>query len=338
MKQSIFLLFFAAFTFAQINETTSNDFFDNSPINELKIKKVFVEGETKLNGEVDFSKLSLRKITIKEAKINSENHPEFIGAYSYYGYSIFDILNERMVQKKNQGTFSPQVDLYVTIENDQGEKIVLSWGEIFYPNQLHRNIIAVKVSRIIPTKSKEKWPLPAEMKLICGNDIYTYRNISNPTKITVKSFNKSFPGTKGISPIYSEEITLLVNNLEQKKIKTFDNNSLQVEYPYVFYGRGRGFHGIENFKGFLLKDFLKENFDFSEENIKSGLLVFAAKDAYRCVFTFSEIFNRNDQSEFLIFDKKEDPDYGRFSIFPTPDFFSDRALRAINTLHFTTNP
>lgn len=338
MKLFLTLLLSTLISFAQIDETTSNDFFDNSPITNLKTKKVFVDGETKLNGEVNFEELQLRKLTVKEALLDSENKPEFIGAYTYYGYSIFDIINKRLVTKKNQKTFSPDVDLYVTIENDKGEKVVLSWGEIFYPNQLHRNMIAVKVSCVIPTKTKVHGPIPTEMKLVCGGDMFTYRNISNPTKITVKSYDKTFPGKKGLSPIYSEDITLLVNNMEKKKIKTIPADCKQVEYPYVFYGRGRGFHGIHDFKGYLLKDFLKDHFEFTKENLKKGVLVFAAKDAYRCVYTFAEIFNRNDQSEFLVFDKGKDKNRGRFSLFPTPDFYSDRALRSINTLHFDLNP
>lgn len=338
MKTVILAIFFSAFTFAQIDETTSNDFFDNSPIHQLSKVNLVVNGETDKNGIVNFDQMQLRKITIKESLINDKNEPEFIGAYSYYGYSIFDIINKKLVKKKNQKTFSPAVDLYITIENDKGEKIALSWGEIFYPDHLHRTIIATKVSRIIPSKSKEKWPLPTDMKLICGNDMYTYRNISNPTIITVKSFDKTFPGEKGILPIYAEDITVLVNNIQTKTIKSIPKNCSKIKYPYVFYGRGRGFHGIEDFEGYLLKDFLKPHFKNSKKNIKSGLFVFAAKDAYRCVYTFSEIFNRNDQSEFLLFDEGKNKNRGRFALFPTPDFFSDRALRSISTLHFTTKP
>ena len=339
MRTLLIVLLFSILTFAQkIDETTSNDFFDNSPIHKLKTNKVFVEGETVSNGEVNFENLELRKITIKETTVNEEGKPEFIGAYSYYGYSLFDILNSRLVEKKNLKEFPPAVDLYVTVENDEGEKVALSWGELYYPDHLNRVMIAVKVSRIIPSKSKELWPLSEEMKLIVGNDMFTFRNISNPSKITVKSFDKTFPGKKGISPIYSKEITVLENNIETKRISEIPADCHKVEYPYVFYGRGKGFHGIENFNGYLLKDFLKPHFKNNIKNLMSGLLVFAAKDAYRCVYTFSEIFNRNDQSEFLLFDKGEDQNRGRFSLFPTPDFFSDRALRSIRTLHFTTNP
>ncbi|MFA8343373.1 MAG: hypothetical protein ACEPO8_10445, partial [Rhodothermaceae bacterium] len=182
MKFIFTIILMSVISFAQIiDETTSNDFFDNSPVTELKTQKVFVEGETKLNGEVNFNELQLRKLTVKEALLNDENKPEFVGAYTYYGYSIFDILNKRMINKKNHKTFSPDVDLYVTIENDKGEKVALSWGEIFYPNQLHRAMIAVKVSCVLPSKTKVSGPVPTDMKLICGNDTFTHRNISNPT-------------------------------------------------------------------------------------------------------------------------------------------------------------
>jgi len=339
MKFVFTLILISFVSFAQIiDETTSNDFFDNSPITNLKVEKLIVEGETNLNGEVNFSNLQLRKLTVKEALLNADNKPEFIGAYTYYGYSIFDILNKRLVNKKNKKTFSPDVDLYVTIENNKGEKVSLSWGEIFFPTKLHRNMIAVKVSCVLPSKTKISGPVPTDMKLVCGNDMFTHRNISNPVKITVKSYDKTFPGKKGLSPIFSEDITLLINNIETKKIKAIPTGCKEVVYPYVFFGRGRGFHRIEDFKGYLLKDFLKKHIKFTKENLMKSLLVFAAKDAYRCVYTFAEIFNRNDQSEFLLFDKGRDKNRGRYSIFPTPDFYSDRALRSINTLHLNLNP
>ncbi len=86
----------------------------------------------------------------------------FIGAYRYDGYSLFDILNDRILKKKNKEEFSPIIDLYVEIENAKGEKVVLSWGEIYYPNFLHNSIIATDVMRIVPSKTKELWPLPSE--------------------------------------------------------------------------------------------------------------------------------------------------------------------------------
>ena len=50
----------------------------------------------------------------------------------------------------------------------------------------------------------------------------------------------------------------------------------------------------------------------------------------------SELFNRNDQAEFLLLDHGDGSDGGRFAIFPAPDFFSDRALKAVSAIHILT--
>ena len=71
---------------------------------------------------------------------------------------LFDILNEEYIKKANSEEFNPIIDLYIEVESKTGEKVVFSWGEIYYPNNLHKIIIAGSVSRIVPSKTKELWP------------------------------------------------------------------------------------------------------------------------------------------------------------------------------------
>jgi hypothetical protein len=59
------------------------------------------------------------------------------------------------------------------------------------------------------------------------------------------------------------------------------------------------------------------------------------KDGYRSVFSYSEIVNRNDQSEILLVPCKEEKDGGKFRIFPSCDFFSDRAVKAVSEIHIS---
>jgi hypothetical protein len=55
-------------------------------------------------------------------------------------------------------------------------------------------------------------------------------------------------------------------------------------------------------------------------------------DGYRCVYTFSEVFNRNDQAEVLLIEDPENQDGGTFRFFPAGDFFSDRAVKAVSEI------
>ena len=312
----------------------NNNFYDNEDSFILPVDELYVGGEVENPGKVDFSKLSKHSVIVKETLLKEDGTDTFVGAYRYDGYSLFDILNDRIIMKKNAAEFKPIIDLYVEIENQKGEKVILSWGEIFYPNFLHNTIIATDVMRIVPSKSKDLWPLPVEGKLVVGNDLITERNISNPVKITVRSYPKSIPVNRDIDPLYSPEFKIFNGEKILETIK--ESPKLQLETVHtIFYGRGRGIHSTQPFTGFYLKEILGKYFDMNKKNLQQGLVTVVGKDGYRSVFSYSEIMNRNDQEEVLLVPCKEEKDGGRFRIFPSCDFFSDRAVKAVSEIYIS---
>ncbi|MEZ4998675.1 MAG: hypothetical protein R2758_14825 [Bacteroidales bacterium] len=181
----------------------TNDFYDDAPTMQLKgTKKILVTGEIAGDVTVDLSRLPKHSITVKETYL-ADGQVGFTGAYRYDGCSIYDILDKVVLKKKNEAEFPPIIDLYVEITNDRGETAVFSWGEIYYPVNRHRLMIATSVARIVPSKAKDLWPLPTETKIVAGNDLVTSRNISNPVKITVKSLDSKYDINKGMSPMFS---------------------------------------------------------------------------------------------------------------------------------------
>ena len=314
----------------------NNDFYDNTPEKNLPgALKIEIAGEVANPGMVDLGAFPRRSLIVREARLE-KGAIAFIGSYRYDGYSLFDILKEKIVAKKNQEEFRSVIDLLVAVENAQGEKIILSWGEIYYPSALHRILIADRVAPIIPSETKENWPLPGTMKLVCGNDLVSERNIGSPTRITVFSAPLSFPGRKGQKPLYAPNFQVVRPGSQPA---AFDPAALTGEsriYPAVFYGRGKGFHGIQYFNGRPLKDALKSFCTLDSATLQRGYLVAASIDGYRVAMSCSELFNRNDQCEFLLVDRGADADGGRFTIFPAPDFFSDRALKAVSAIHILT--
>lgn len=258
----------------------------------------------------------------------------FSGSYRYDGYSLFDILKEKIVAKKNKAEFKSIIDLLVVVEDQKGEKVVLSWGEIYYPTALHRILIADRVAAIIPSETHEQWPLPERTKLVCGNDLIGARNIENPVKITVFSAPMSFPSRKGLKPLYAPGFQVVRADGQAVAIDLANVQAEKRVFPSVFYGRGKGFHGINFFSGILLKDALKTFLTLDRETLQRGYLVAASIDGYHIAMSCSELFNRNDQAEFLLIDRGKGQDGGRYAIFPAADFFSDRALKAVNLIHF----
>lgn len=313
----------------------TNDFFDNAETYDLAIKSISIEGEIENPGIVDFSKLPLRSVIVKETLL-SDNGDKFVGAYRYDGYALYDILNCIKLNKKNKKEFNPIIDLYLQIENEKGEKVNISWGEIYYPNNLQEIIIASKVMRIIPSKTNELCPLPKVSKLVIPRDLITERNISNPVKITIKSYPKSFVTVKGLQDLYSPTIDIYNENQMVETINENPKNLPIKEFNTIFYGRGRGIHSTQPFTGVMLKDIMKKHIPFTQKNIREGIFLIVAKDGYRGVFTFSEVMNRNDQSEILLVCRPDAKNNGIFRLFPACDFFSDRAIKGITGIYFSS--
>jgi hypothetical protein len=334
------VLMFLAWTaalpcFAQEN----NDFYDNTPARDLSgPRRIEITGEIANPGPVEWTGLPVRSQIVRETRVvDGENR--FLGSYRYDGYSLFDILKEKYVRKNNREEFKSVIDLMVSVENRQGERVVLSWGEIFYPTHLHRIMIATRVAPIIPTLTGEEWPLPEETRLIVTGDLATVRNITAPSKITVFSSPLSFKRKAAPEALYSPVMSVFDGVGKKKQaLESLPENLPLLDYPAVFYGRGKGFHGIQNFHGRSLREILKPLFPVSESSLKRGYFIVAALDGYRIAVSCSELFNRNDFVEFLIVDRGPDSSGGRFSLFPAPDFFSDRAVKSISDIHFQSVP
>lgn len=310
----------------------NNNFYDNVEIYPLPGSGIQVDGEIENPGKVDFSGLTLRSVIVKEAELNDDGSNQFIGAYRYDGYSLFDILQDRILKKANKETFPPIIDLYVIIENDMGEKVYLSWGEIYYPNHLHEILIATRVSRIVPSKTKDLWPLPEKSKLVVANDLVTERNISNPVRITVRSFDRDFVINRNLDPLYVPEFSIVWDRKPVAKVAEMPGDLQQETFHTIFYGRGRGIHSTMPFKGVMVKELLQALAPIPAGYLKTGLVAAAGADGYRAIYSLSEIINRNDQEEVLLVEGQTDDTSGKFRLFPACDFFSDRAVKALSEL------
>ncbi len=307
----------------------TNDFYDDAPTNILNnTGKILVTGEIEKDMVIEFSTLPQHNTIVKETSLKG-GEVSFIGAYRYDGVSLYDILNSVVLRKKNAETFSLIIDLYVEVSNDAGEKVVFSWGEIYYPNNRHNILVATAVTRIVPSKTKDLWPLPVDSKLVVGNDLISERNISNPTKITVKSLECNYIVNKGMNPMWSENVRLCVNGTLNRLITTLPENGTVYTYNTVFYGRGTGIHGTSPFTGQLLKQIIEPVYTLSKESLRTGIVVIAGLDGYRAAYTLSEIVNRNDQQEVLLYTREKSENNGRFLVFPSCDYFSDRAIKSV---------
>lgn len=332
MKKFIAIVAVFSLLFVPRLHAQTNDFYDDAETVKLRIPEIDVLGEIANPGKINLGTLPLRSVIVKETLLQ-DGKDKFIGAYRYDGYSLYDILNQYILKKKNEAEFPPIIDLYVEVENDKGEKVVFSWGEIYYPVHRHEILIATQVARIVPSKTKDLWPLPTDSKLVVAADLLTHRNISNPARITVKSYSGKYEITKGMSPMFCRSFSIQDNSGKLAEVDALPADLQKLTYPSVFYGRGRGIHGTTPFTGILLKELLAKYAKVNEKNLMTGLLVIAGKDGYHATFSFSELMNRNDQEEFLVVPfEGADADGGAFQVFPAADFFSDRAIKSLESI------
>ncbi len=312
----------------------TNNFYDNAEKYALKTYDLEVGGEVSNPGKVDLSKLPRRSVIVKETLLDGDGD-KFVGAYCYDGYSLFDILNNYHIEKKNEDVFKPIIDLYVEVENEAGEKVVFSWGEIYYPNHLHEIIIATDVMRIVPSKTNELWELPTDSKLVVVSDLITERNISKPTKITVKSYEIDLVTIKGKDPLFSPKFDFYKDGEVIASYTANPKNIQEITLHTIFYGRGRGIHSTQPFTGAPLKQLINEKVNRTQGAIRNGLILATADDGYRGVYTYSEICNRNDQADVLLVCHPEVKTDGIFRLFPSCDFFSDRAIKGLNGIYYS---
>jgi hypothetical protein len=75
----------------------------------------------------------------------------------------------------------------------------------------------------------------------------------------------------------------------------------------------------------------------NSENLKTGIVCIAGMDGYRTVVTYTEMFNRNDQQEFMLIKTETGEDGGLYRVFAASDFFSDRAIKSVSEIHLNIN-
>jgi hypothetical protein len=132
--------------------------------------------------------------------------------------------------------------------------------------------------------------------------------------------------------MYSAEFKLYKDDKQLTAISKAVEKEM-ITFNTIFYGRGKGIHSTSPFTGLLLKDVIGKYYPVNRLNLQSGILCITGKDGYRCAVSFSELFNRNDQQEFLLVKSEPDENGGLYRVFAACDFFSDRAIKSLSEIH-----
>ncbi len=333
MKKILVFLFFFILS-ATFNLTADN----KQQITNLITNKIIIEGEVENPGmSIDFSGLPKHSVISKETTLKN-GQIQFDSSFVYKGYSLYDILNSINIERTESGICN-NIDLYVMIEGKDGETAIFSWGEIIYSSVRSQSIIATEVTSIDPHFKKADWKLPKYSKLVVATDYITARNISSPAKITIKSIKlpESIKEKKHKKNMCCPELLVFDNDKQVARILDFPDRFSQYVYPCIFFGSGKGFHGVHKFVGPPINFVLEKYFTISNENIKNGLFSVIADEGYRGAFSFSEIFNMNNHQNILLVNCPDIKNEGKFKLFPGNDFYADRAIKSVSQIRFKKN-
>ncbi len=315
-----------------------NSLFHQTDLTAMPSGTLEVAGEVAKPGIVNLKNFYKREVFIREAKLTPDRLPEFIGAYRYKGYSLFDLLHPFNHQKKNSGEFRPAIDLYVIVENDKGESVTISWGEIFFTSNPHQILIATEAAPVKPYKKEVEYPVDSQWKLVVGSDLFATRQLINPVKITVKSFDrKNYAVNRDLSPMYSHELRISLMDSLIFNVNEYTHEMNNLTYRSIFYGIGMGHHPNHVFNGIsLINVFSKHINHLDPDLLRNGLVCFAGIDGYRAIFSFSELFNRVDQAASMLVVTEDGLDGGRYRIFHPIDFYADRSVKSLAEIYIFT--
>ncbi len=264
---------------------------------------------------------------------------EFKGVFLYRGVPLQTLLEVAQIQKKNSD-FNKPVDLAIVITNKSGQKVLLSWGEIFYHNPA-AIIIAYTAMPIMPHKKCQDCHRPSFYqpylkplkrhigfpRLVIANDFYTDRCLEEITKIEVVDLKPKIE-TKRTNKLFSSQFTVVVNKKEVLKISDLSNFAHKT-YKIKVVGEGKGYHGVKTFSGVPLVDILKKA--GMKEGLNAAILI-SAPDGYRSFISAGELFLTTSGQKIIIADKcnghplQKD---GKFILVLPDDLFADRWVKAV---------
>ncbi|MCD6489262.1 MAG: hypothetical protein J7K20_00850 [Thermodesulfobacterium sp.] len=309
-------------------------------------KTLIIEGAVKKRVKLnlqDLGKFTPYEITLVEVTNDGKYH----GAFVYKGISLRDLLELSHIQKKGKG-FSKLIDTGIVIENKEGKKVFISWGEIFYRNP-EKVLIAYaykpvkphflncnkchseKFYKTILNQLERQIELP---KLVVVDDFYTDRCIEGVTTIKVVELDKSMIWKK-LKNLYSDRIIVSKNGVKVEEIlDLLEGKRLEIEVKVL--GERRGYYGIKKFEGIDLKDVIKElnpDRDFNKAIIVYGI------DGYRSVFSLGELFLSKEK--IFIADTVNQSSIergGKFILIPSGDIFADRMIKAVSEIRLISLP
>jgi precorrin-4 methylase len=290
--------------------------------------------------------LGFKDVTVRLNEVTRDRR--FRGVFQYRGVPLQYLLRNAHIQKEESG-FSKSIDLAIVIRGEDGEKAILSWGEVFYQNPSDA-ILAFAARPCMPMKKctschndlkYQRWLEPLKRrigfpKLILPGDFFTDRCVEKVTNIEVVDLHHG-KILKRKKSLYSRRISIA-----DVMKRTVVIESLSSYSPFEVYakqaGDGKGYHGLRLYRGVSLAEILKRNGIIPDLH---SLLVISAPDGYCSVISSGELFLSSLGRNIMIADKADGKpirESGRFNLILPDDLSADRWVKALERIEILTIP
>ena len=275
----------------------------------------------------------------------------FHGIQVYEGVPLQALLEQAEIAKP-KSLFDRLIDLAIVITNRAGEKVVLSWGEVFYRHSADVLVAYTAVPKMphkpcsschAPSKYQARFDQLTRQialpKLIVLNDHWSDRAIEGIASIEVKDLGKDV----GIflrkedhpKKLISPDIRLSGPGIETVVLDDFSGFE-RLRADLVQAGDGTGFHGIRHYEGVSLSEVLQKA---GLKPDPSAAFLCSAPDGYRALLSSGEVFFSWPGSGVIVADAMNGQtidDGGRFRIIPVKDLPADRWLKSVSRIELVS--
>jgi DMSO/TMAO reductase YedYZ molybdopterin-dependent catalytic subunit len=272
---------------------------------------------------------------------------DFRGVFTYRGVPLHHLLRMAGI-RKTEATFNKPVDLAVLATSTQGEHVALSWGEIFFQTQ-SPVIVALSAKPVLPKKDCSSCHKPSTFeprlqqyeraigfpKLVIPSDTYADRALEDLASLRL--VQPEAPQSDREAELHADTFTIAGNVAQRKTIKDLSHLGRRTVRA-LHLGEGRGYHGLDTFSGFLLRQALEPA--RPKADIGSVFLV-RAPDGYQALFSYGEVFLRSPGQRLLLADRVNGKDLekgGEYFLISPQDKMADRWVKAVQSIEVLSLP
>jgi hypothetical protein len=297
-----------------------------------------------VNNPATYSVDELAKMQSVTVRINDiKKNGSFHGVFYTQGVPLKNLLETAVVEKRG-AAFNKPLDLAILVRDKDGNKVALSWGEVFYRNPADVTI-AFSTTPVMPHKTDcsgchsadfskpvmdqlgRKVNLP---KLVVANDFDADRSLEGVTSIEVVDLGPK-DAAKKKGELFSSR--LLISETGKDAVMVADLSPLpNTSVSMNIVGDGRGFHGRAVYGGVPLKELLSAA---GIEPDLSSVVAVSAPDGYRSLVSWGELALSPMGQRIIVADEvggnpitKE----GKFMLILPDDLAADREVKAVSKI------